>query len=90
VEKYIDNQNAGAVSSRVALLEQRAATSFTSKILCGTVTQCDLVASVVQGGTVKGYLYHPSSAAFVPGAAFRTGYGEPASSRRHLSSSSCT
>ena len=65
----LTSQNAGAVGPRIALLEQRAATSFTSKILGGTVTECDLVASVVQGGTVKGYLYHPSSAVFVPGDA---------------------
>ena len=31
------------------------------------MTECDLVANVVQGGTVKGYLYHSSSAVFVPG-----------------------
>jgi hypothetical protein len=65
----LTNQNAGAVSPRITLLERRAAAPFTSKILGGTVTECDLVASVVQGGTVKGYLYHPSSAAFVPGDA---------------------
>jgi len=39
-----------------------AVRSFTSKILGGTATECDLVASVVQGGAVKGYLYHPTSA----------------------------
>jgi len=65
----LTSQNASAVGSRIALLEQRAGTPFTSKILGGTVTECDLVASVVQGGTVKGYLYHPSSAVFVPGDA---------------------
>jgi DNA-binding beta-propeller fold protein YncE len=65
----LTNQNASAVSSRIALLEQRAGTAFTSKILGGTVTECDLVASVAQAGTVKGFLYHPSSAAFVPGDA---------------------
>lgn len=65
----LTNQNAGAVSPRIALLERRAGTAFTSKILGGTVTECDLVASVVQAGTVKGFLYHPSSAAFVPGDA---------------------
>lgn len=46
-----------------------AVRSFTSKILGGTATECDLVASVVQGGAVKGYLYHPTSAVFVPGDA---------------------
>jgi hypothetical protein len=65
----LTNQNASAVGSRIALLEQRAGTPFTSKILGGTATECDLVASVVQGGTVKGYLYHPNSAVFVPGDA---------------------
>jgi len=65
----LTNQNASAVGSRIALLEQRAGTPFTSKILGATVTECDLVANVVQGGRVKGYLYHPSSAVFVPGDA---------------------
>jgi hypothetical protein len=65
----LNSQNASAVGARIALLEQRAGTPFTSKILGGTATECDLVASVVQGGTVKGYLYHPGSAVFVPGDA---------------------
>jgi DNA-binding beta-propeller fold protein YncE len=63
----LTSQNAGAVGPRIALLEQRAAMPFTSKILGGTVTECDLVATVVQAGAVKGYLYHPSSTVFVPG-----------------------
>jgi hypothetical protein len=63
----LTSQNAGAVGPRIALLEQRAATPFTSKILGGTVTECDLVANVVQAGAVKGYLYNPNSAFFVPG-----------------------
>ncbi|HEX3395463.1 MAG TPA: hypothetical protein VHS76_02100 [Steroidobacteraceae bacterium] len=65
----LTSQNAGSVGPRITLLEQRSATPFTSKILGGTVTECDLVASVVQAGAVKGYLYHPSAAAFVPGDA---------------------
>jgi DNA-binding beta-propeller fold protein YncE len=63
----LTSQNARAVGPRIALLEQRAATPFTSKILGGTVTECDLVANVVQAGAVKGYLYNPNSAFFVPG-----------------------
>jgi DNA-binding beta-propeller fold protein YncE len=63
----LTSQNAGAVGPRITLLEQRAATPFTSKILGGTVTECDLVANVVQGGAMKHYLYSPNSAAFMPG-----------------------
>ena len=39
-------QNASAVGPRIA--PQRAGTPFTSKILGGTVTECDLVASIVR------------------------------------------
>ena len=41
-------QNASAVGARIALPEQRAGTPFTSRILGGTVTECDLVARVVR------------------------------------------
>ncbi|MEI9987391.1 MAG: hypothetical protein WDN69_32160 [Aliidongia sp.] len=62
----LTSQNASAVGSRISLLEQRAAAPFVSKIL-GTspVTECDLVANVVQGSSVHGYLYSASSGKFV-------------------------
>lgn len=46
---------------RLQLLEQRAATPFTSKILGGEVTECDLVASAAVEGYNRGWLYDPSS-----------------------------
>ena len=37
---------------------------FTSKVLGGDVTECDLVASVVRNGAVRSYLYAPAAQAF--------------------------
>ena len=62
----LTSSNGGAVNPRIDLLEQLAGTSFTSKALGGTVTQCDLVAKVVQGGRVMGFLYDPSADTFIP------------------------
>jgi len=58
--------NAASVGPRIDLLIQRAAVSFTSKILNGTVTECDLVAQVVRNGRIMGYLYDPAANNFVP------------------------
>jgi DNA-binding beta-propeller fold protein YncE len=55
-----------AVGPRITLFEQRAKASFTSKLLGGTVKECELVARVVQSGTIKGYLFDPSTSTFVP------------------------
>jgi DNA-binding beta-propeller fold protein YncE len=62
----LTSTNASAAGPRVALLEARAKAAFTSKILGGTVTECDLVARVAQGGAVKGFLFDTTSGAFVP------------------------
>jgi len=59
------NASSSAVGSRISLLEQRAGTAFTSKVLGGTTTECDLVAKVVQAGVLKGYLFDPSSRNFI-------------------------
>jgi YVTN family beta-propeller protein len=56
--------NSSAVGSRISLLEQRAGATFISKSLGGTVTECDLVAKVVQNGAMTGYLYDPNSGNF--------------------------
>ncbi len=61
----LTSANASAVSARVTLLEQRAAASFTSKILGGTVTECDLVANVAQNGVIQGYLFNTTTGSFV-------------------------
>lgn len=52
------NSNApAAVSQRIALFEQRAQTVFTSKILGGEVTECDLIALGQIDGKQRGYLF---------------------------------
>ena len=61
----LTSQNSAAAGPRVTLLEQRAATPFTSKILGGAVTECDLVASVVQNGAVHGFLFSATAGTFV-------------------------
>jgi hypothetical protein len=61
----VNSANLAGATPRVTLLEQRAGTSFTSKILGGTVTECDLVATYVyQGATVR-LLYNPQSGVYV-------------------------
>ena len=42
---------------RIALFEQRANTPFTSKLLGGETTECELIASGVINGKVRGYFY---------------------------------
>jgi DNA-binding beta-propeller fold protein YncE len=60
----LTSTNASAVGPRINLMKQRAGTQFVSKSLGGTVTECDLVAKVVQNGAAKGYLYDPISGNF--------------------------
>jgi DNA-binding beta-propeller fold protein YncE len=60
----LTSQNAGTVGPRITLLEQRAAAPFTSKLVGGSVTECDLVANVVQNGAVQGFLFSPAVGAF--------------------------
>jgi DNA-binding beta-propeller fold protein YncE len=62
----LTSTNSGIVGSRIDLLKQRAGTQFTSKSLGGTVMECDLVARVVSGGRVKGFLFDPAANAFIP------------------------
>jgi len=62
----LTNANASAVGPRISLLIQRAGTPFVSKALNGVVTECDLVAKVVQNGRVMGYLYNPVANNFEP------------------------
>ena len=62
----LNSGNAAAVGPRISLLEARAAAPFVSKILgSNPVTECDLVANVVQGSAVHGYLFNPTNGAFV-------------------------
>lgn len=61
----LSSANAAAAAARVNLLIQRARTPFTSKELGGAVTECDLVAQVVEGGVRRGYFYEVASSSFV-------------------------
>lgn len=56
-----------SVSARITLLENRAGTAFTSKVLGGAVTECDVVATVVMNGASTRFLYRPGNASFVSG-----------------------
>jgi DNA-binding beta-propeller fold protein YncE len=56
--------NGGAVTARINLMEQLAGAPFTSAILGGTVTQCDLVAKVVLNRSVQGFLFNPAAGNF--------------------------
>jgi DNA-binding beta-propeller fold protein YncE len=58
--------NGAAAGPRIDLLMSRAAAPFTSKALNGTVTECDLVAQVVQNGRIVGYLFDAGANNFVP------------------------
>jgi hypothetical protein len=62
----LTSDNGSAVGPRIDLLIQRAATPFPSKALNGLVTECDLVAQVVQNGRMMGYLYDPVANNFIP------------------------
>ncbi len=53
----LTNDSSLAVDARIDLMIDRAKTLFTSKILGGEVTECDLIAKVVEGGRQHGYLY---------------------------------
>lgn len=63
----LTSANAAAVNPRIDLLIQRASTPYVSKELGGNVTECDLVAQLVEGGTRRGYVYDVASSSFVSG-----------------------
>ncbi len=62
----LTSTNASVAGPRISLLLQRAAASFVSKSLNGTVTECDVVATLAENGAIKSYLYDPPSGSFVP------------------------
>jgi len=61
----LNSSNAASAGARVDLLVARAKAPFVAKELGGNVTECDLVASVVEGGVRKGYLFDARSSNFV-------------------------
>ena len=60
----LTSTNASVAGPRISLMEARAAAAFTSKVLGGTVTECDLVARVAQAGAIKGFVWSPSASTF--------------------------
>ena len=60
----LTSTNASVAGPRIDLLLQRAAAPFVSKSLNGTVTECDVVAQVVENGAIKSYLYDPATGNF--------------------------
>ncbi len=64
----LTSANSAAANPRIDLLLQRAAAPFGSDILDGLVTrECDVVAQVVQGRRIVGYLYDPVAGDFILG-----------------------
>ena len=62
----LTSTNSGVAGPRINLLEARAKAAFTSKVLGGAVTECDLVARVAQGSTVRGFTFNTTNSTFVP------------------------
>jgi Bacterial TSP3 repeat len=56
----LTSSNAAAVTPRINLLIARAAAPFTSLILGGAVTECDLVVKGTVGGMARGWKRQPS------------------------------
>ncbi|HVH19217.1 MAG TPA: hypothetical protein VNF72_13020 [Myxococcota bacterium] len=62
----LTSTNGATAGPRIDLLIARAEASFTSQVLGGAVRECELVASVVEVGRERGYLYDPVSDRFAP------------------------
>jgi DNA-binding beta-propeller fold protein YncE len=60
----LNSANATQVGARIDLLIARAKAPFVSKEAGGNVTECDLVATVVEGGSTRGYFFNVASNAF--------------------------
>ncbi|HVN86238.1 MAG TPA: thrombospondin type 3 repeat-containing protein [Candidatus Binatia bacterium] len=52
----LDDTNGATVGPRIDLMIQRASTPFTSKILGGMTTECDLIVKAVIGGKTIGFV----------------------------------
>jgi hypothetical protein len=68
----LTSTNASGVGPRITLMEQRCGTAFTSQVLGGNTTECDLVATVVLNGAVTGFLFDPTSGNFFNSAGVAT------------------
>jgi DNA-binding beta-propeller fold protein YncE len=63
----LTSSNSLAVDARIDLLIQRAKAPYVSKEMGGTVTECDLVATIVESGTRRGYVFDVGQNTFVAG-----------------------
>lgn len=61
--------DSAATHSRIALLEERAAAEFTSAILGGVVTECDLTANGVINSVPSAFLFDTIAQQYAPDAA---------------------
>ncbi len=62
----LDDTNLSSVGGRISLLEQRAGTTFTSAVLGGVTTECDLVARGFWNGFPRSALYDPGTNSYIP------------------------
>jgi YVTN family beta-propeller protein len=60
----LTSANSAAAGPRIDLLLQRTQVLFGSAALGGFVNECDLVARVVQKGSIVSYLFNPQTSAF--------------------------
>ncbi|HWZ46276.1 MAG TPA: hypothetical protein VNW97_22580 [Candidatus Saccharimonadales bacterium] len=61
----LTGSNSSVAGPRIDLLEQRARAAFTSKILGGATTECELVAKVNLAGVAKGFVFDSSTGNFL-------------------------
>ncbi len=61
----LTSTNSATIGARIGLMISRSDVGFTSKILGGATTECELIAKVMEGGVQKGYL-HVGSGGFQP------------------------
>lgn len=66
VTLHSGNTGNTTVTGRIDLMETRAGSAFNSEILGGTVTDCDVIAHLVQGGTQQAGLYDPGTDTYQP------------------------
>jgi 6-phosphogluconolactonase (cycloisomerase 2 family) len=62
----LTSTNSAGAGPRIDLLKARAQVNFTSKLLGGTVKECDLIAKVVESGVEHGFLFDPTALLFDP------------------------
>ena len=60
----LTSANSAAAGPRVDLLLQRAGRLYPSAAVGGFVNECDVVAQVVQNGSIVGYVYDPQTGVF--------------------------